>query len=211
MRAALLVAVGATYVGVSAAEAKPRPGRPRAKNLFAAAGLFFQVNRQGCGIENTGQVCVAFAGSPVGGGSFWPKGTPDQYVFNSGLQLAGIIPSSAGFPWAGDTVGAYFMDPRGTQSQGDGVTLVYNSLDATDAAAWPNGAVVRDAAIFNPILLNRADVSQQDLWVRSWEGNPAFLSGRTHPMGILVEERGMAWNFPTGNEDIVYFVFTFYN
>src|SRR5947207_13885866 len=30
-------------------------------------------------------------------------------------------------------------------------------------------------------------------------------------MGILVEERGMAWNYPTGNEDIIYFVFTFYN
>jgi len=42
-------------------------------------------------------------------------------------------------------------------------------------------------------------------------GQPAFLSGRTHPMGILVEERGMAWNYPTGNEDIIYFVFTFYN
>jgi hypothetical protein len=214
IRTTLAVGLLVAVTGVSLAWAKPGPergARRRGFNLFAVTNAVLDVNRVFCGINNLGELCVDPTNSPVVGGGFWPKGTPDQYVFNSGLQLAGIIPTSAGFPWAGDTVGAYFMDPRGTQSQGDGVTLVYNSLDQGDAAAWPNGAVVRDAAIFNSILLGRSDVSQQDLWVRSWEGNPAFLSGRTHPMGILVEERGMAWNFPTGNEDIVYFVFTFYN
>ena len=61
------------------------------------------------------------------------------------------------------------------------------------------------------MLLGRDNISQQDLWTRAWDGNPGLLSGRTHPMGILVEERGVAWNFPTGNEDIIYFIFTFYN
>ena len=27
----------------------------------------------------------------------------------------------------------------------------------------------------------------------------------------MVEQRGMGWNFPSGNEDIVYFIYTFYN
>ena len=103
------------------------------------------------------------------------------------------------------------MDPRGDQAEGDPITLVYSSLDPGDAANWPNGAKVRDTAIYNGVLIGRDNISQEDLWVRTWEGNPAFLSGRTHPMGILVEERGMAWNYPTGNEDIIYFVFTFYN
>src|SRR6266511_4697328 len=86
---ASLLLVGA--LGVSAAAAKPgRPGRPRAMNLFAAAGLLLEVNQQQCGITNIGEVCASFAGSPVGGGGFWPKGTPDQYIFNSGLQVAGI-------------------------------------------------------------------------------------------------------------------------
>jgi hypothetical protein len=157
-------------------------------------------------------VCVDPTNSPVVGGGFWPKGTPDQYIFNSGLQLGGTIPSSAGFSWAGDTVGAFFMDPRGDQAEGDPITLVYNSLDAGDAAAWPTGAVVRDTAIYNPVLIGRNSISQEDLWVRTWDGNPAFTgSARTHPMGILVEERGLAWNFPTGNEDIIYFVYNFYN
>jgi hypothetical protein len=214
-RAALALAVTIAMVGVTTpAAGKPVPGRPGKRsglNLFALTFGVMNVNRVFCGINNIGEVCVDPTNSPVVGGGFWPKGTPDQYVFNSGLQLAGTIPASAGFAWAGDTVGAYFMDPRGTQAQGDPVTLVYNSLDLGDAAGWPNGGIVRDTAIYANVLLSRQSVSQQDLWVRTWDGNPAFLSGRTHPMGILVEERGMAWNFPTGNEDIIYFVYTFYN
>src|SRR6185437_5976142 len=200
---ALLSATAATVVA-----AKPgpeRPGRRRAVNLFAVTNGVLNVNRVFCGINNLGELCVDPTNSPVVGGGFWPKGTPDQYIFNSGLQLAGVIPSTAGggkptFPWAGDTVGAYFFDARGTQVQGDAITLVYNSLDPADAAAWPNGAKVRDPALYNPVLINppRDNISQQDLWTRAWDGNPAFLSGRTHPMGVLVEERGLAWNFPTG-------------
>lgn len=213
-RAALALAVVLATVGVTPASGKPTPGRPSKRsglNLFALTFGVMNVNRIFCGINNIGEVCVDPTNSPVIGGGFWPKGTPDQYIFNSGLQLAGTIPAAAGFSWAGDTVGAYFMDPRGTQAQGDPVTLVYNSLDLGDAAGWPNGGIVRDTAIYANVLLSRQSVSQQDLWVRTWDGNPAFLSGRTHPMGVLVEERGMAWNFPTGNEDIIYFVYTFYN
>src|SRR5437762_328687 len=212
---ALLLALCTAIVEVPAAAAKPVvpvvPRRPRAPNLFAAAGLLLDVNRQVCGLSNQGQVCVAFAGSPVGGGGFWPKGTPDQYIFQSGIQLAGIVNRGAGFTWAGDTVGAYFVDTRGTQQQGDGLTSIYNSLDASDLAQWPNGAMVRDTALFNSVLIGRKSVSQGDSWVREWEGDPAFLSGRTHPMGIAVDQRSLAWNFPTGNEDILYFIFTFYN
>ncbi len=212
-----LTLLSATAASSAAAGPGPeRPGRRRAANLFAVTNAVLNVNRVFCGINNLGELCVDPTNSPVVGGGFWPKGTPDQYIFNSGLQLAGTIPTTAGggkptFAWAGDTVGAYFFDARGTQVQGDAVTLVYNSLDAGDAAAWPNGAKVRDTALYAGVLIGRDNISQQDLWTRAWDGNPAFLSGRTHPMGILVEERGLAWNFPTGNEDIIYFVFTFYN
>src|SRR5437899_2201270 len=209
--AAVLLAVTA---GAGVAAAKPNPSRPAKRsgmNLFALTFGVMNVNRFFCGINNIGELCVDPHNSPVVGGGFWPKGTPDQYIFNSGLQLAGQVSTSAGFSWAGDTVGAFFMDPRGDQAEGDPITLVYSSLDPGDAANWPNGAKVRDTAIYNGVLIGRDNISQEDLWVRTWEGNPAFLSGRTHPMGILVEERGMAWNYPTGNEDIIYFVFTFYN
>ncbi|HXE82332.1 MAG TPA: hypothetical protein VN513_03240, partial [Gemmatimonadales bacterium] len=197
----------------SAATAKPAPGprRPRALNLFAGSGLLLEANRLACGLDNFGQVCVAFSGSPVGGGGFWPKGTPDQYIFNSGLQIAGVVDPAAGFTWAGDTAGAFFFDPRGDQGAGDPLTGIYNSLDPADLDSWPNGAIVRDAAIYDANLLGQKRISDGDSWVRYWEGNPVNLGGRVHPMGIMVEQRSMAWNFPVGNEDILYFVFTFYN
>lgn len=215
-RAALALWLVCATVGVTTpAWGKPAPGRPSKRtglNLFALTFGVLNVNRIFCGINNTGQICVDPTNSPVIPGGFWPKGTPSAYIFQTGLQLAGTIPAGAGFAWAGDTVGAYFMDARGTQEEGEGVTLVYNSLDLGDAAAWPNGAQVRDASVYNAVLLGRSTVSQQDLWVRTWDGNPAFTgNARSHPMGIMVEERGMAWNFPTGNEDILYFVYDFYN
>jgi hypothetical protein len=212
--AVAVVLLAAMSFQAAAAVARPEPGARRERrgfSLFAEVFTLFLVNRVACGINNLGEVCVDPGNSPIGGGGFWPRGTPDQYIFNSGLQIAGIIPADVGFEWAGDTVGAYFMDPRGTQAQGDGVTPVFNSLDPVDAQDWPNGAIVRDTAVYADVLLGRSAVSQQDLWVRSWDGNPNLLSGRTHPMGMLVEMRGMAWNFPSGNEDILYFVFNFYN
>ncbi|PYO40174.1 MAG: hypothetical protein DMD29_06690, partial [Gemmatimonadetes bacterium] len=119
------------------------------------------VNRIFCGINNIGEICVDPNNSPVVGGGFWPKGTPDQYIFNTGLQLAGVIRFPGGkpaFAWAGDTTGAFFMDPRGDQAQGDPITLVYNALDAGDAASWPNGAVVRDTAIYDTSLVKAASL-----------------------------------------------------
>ena len=211
VRVGALVSLAAfALASVAGAEPAPRPGR-RALNLFASSGLLLEANRLQCGIDNVGQVCVAFSGSPVGGGGFWPKGTPDQYIFNSGLQLAGIVDPAAGFDWAGDTSGAFFFDPRGDQGAGDALGSIYNSLDPADLDAWPNGAMVRDTSIYSSVLIGQKRISDGDSWVRYWEGNPVQLGGRAHPMGIMVEQRSMAWNFPVGNEDILYFVFTFYN
>src|ERR1043166_3177860 len=212
VRAGALVAIGAFGLAtVAAARPAPRPGR-RALNLFASSGLLLQANRLQCGVDNVGQVCVAFSGSPVGGGGVWPKGTPDQYIFNSGLQLAGVVnPASSGFAWAGDTAGAFFFDPRGDQGAGDALGQIYNSLDPADLANWPAGALVRDPSVYNSVLLGQKKISDGDSWVRYWEGNPTQLGGREHPMGIMVDQRSMSWNFPVGNEDILYFVFTFYN
>ena len=195
------------------ASAERAPGKRRSGGFPLRALVFagLEVNRVFCGINVLGEVCVDPTNSSVVAGGFWPKGTPNQYIFNSGLQLAGIIPSDAGFDWAGDTTGVYFMDARGDQGAGDPVSLIFNSLDPDDAANWPVGAEVRDTAIYNPILIGRDNLAQQDLWVRIWDGNPTIAGGREHPMGVLVEERALGWAFPSGNEDIVYIVYTFYN
>src|SRR5207245_1461663 len=165
VRAVLVCLVVGTTGATSLAAAKPiKPIRSQAMNLFSAAGYLFQVNRQQCGLKNDGEVCVAFAGSPVGGGGFWPKGTPDQYIFNSGLQLAGIIRNSP-FPHpvgSSDTVGAFFFDPRGDQAMGDPQSLVFSRLEPADVSTWssPPTKTVLDPNIYNPILLGSDAISQ---------------------------------------------------
>jgi hypothetical protein len=190
-----------------------RPEAARGFNLFAGAvNVMMNVNRIQCNINNIGETCVDPTNSPVVGGGYWPKGTPDQYIFNSGMMVAGLLGGSrATFPWAGDTVGAFIFDPRGDQSHGQGLTNVMNGLNAADLAEWPTAAYVNDPTLFNAALLGRKTVSQQDTWVRYWDGNVNLSTGRQHPMGLLIDQRGMMWNFPSGNQDIVYFLYRFVN
>jgi hypothetical protein len=65
----------------------------------AGPNTLLQGNLVQCGINNEGDVCTDVFDSPTGGGGFWPSGTTNQYIFNSGLQIAGINSAQAG-PWA---------------------------------------------------------------------------------------------------------------
>jgi hypothetical protein len=229
LRLGVLLAFGLAWA-VSTAEATPRPRARRVLNLFSGFLSRQNVNRFDCGLNAVGEVCVDPGGSSTVGGGFWPKGTPDQYVFNSGLQLAGIVnpnlilridtiavgpplvTDTTLYPWAGDTIGAFFFDPKGTTVHGDRLSLVWNSLDVSDNANWPRDAYVpNDTSLYNPVLIGLKAASQQDTWARYWDGNPNNNAGRKHPLGVLVNQRGMGWNFPSGNEDIIYFLYTFTN
>ena len=215
-RTALAGALLVAYAGVGPASAKPAPGRPTKRsglNLFALTFGVMNVNRIFCGINNIGEVCVDPTNSPVVGGGFWPKGTPDQYVFNSGLQLAGTDPDDAGIRLGGRHRRRVLHGsprttrPRATRSRWSTTRSIRATRRPGPTAPWygiPRSTTACCSA--------GTSISQQDLWVRTWDGNPAFTgSARTHPIGVLVEERGLGWNFPTGNEDIIYFVYKFYN
>jgi hypothetical protein len=175
---------------------------------------FLHANRVQCSLTNVGGLCTE-VNSIVGGG-VWPAGTPNGYMFGSGLQFAALISDTAGggrpaFDWAGDTVGVLFFDVNGTQETGEPLTQVFDSRDTLDLNSWPTAALVRDANIFDFLHLGQKAVSHQDIWMRYWDGNPRLLSGRTHPMGIAVDQRAMAFPYPGSNADVVYFVFTIYN
>ncbi len=226
-RTALLGAVVALLAVPSLAEAqsdKYQRMRDRMRDsqfqLFSSPTMVLDVNQFQCGLRNQGDTCSNVFNSPTGGGGFWPTGSPNQYMFNAGLNIAGIIPADAGFDWAGDTVAAYFFDATGFQAHGTPLTEIFSSLNADDLANWPDGnvtgfpeltAFVRDADLFDEVLLDRTAASQQDSWVAYWDGDPAKLALRPHPMGILVEQRTLAWNFPKGNESIIYFIYNFTN
>ncbi|HUF51108.1 MAG TPA: hypothetical protein VMN60_09760 [Longimicrobiales bacterium] len=204
-------------------------------NLASSPTTVLRINQYQCGLSNNGDTCTDVFDSPTGGGGFWPTGSPNQYMFNSGIQTSGIITMGPGctsankntqnrsdcFAWSGDTVGAFFMDAAGTRKHASPLTDIYDSLNPEDLENWPTAgtfpdfpfasAMVEDASLFNDVLLGRKAASQQDTWVMYWDGDPVRTGGRTHPMGILVEQRTLAWNYPTGNESVVYFIYKFTN
>ena len=222
--ALVLLTLSAT---ASDAAAKPKPGR--GFRLFASAQNIFTVNRVQCRVFSTGQICAT--GSSTVGGGIWPRGSAQQYVFGSGINIAGVIePGDRQVNgYAGDTAGAFFNNTAGGDNSEE-VRPIFNSNDPADAATWPDEARVPCAAgttapqclelglgsdpqgdLFDAALQGSIAASQGDLWFLNWEGNPTRLESRSHPMGVVVETRALGWNFPQGNEDIIYFLYTFYN
>jgi hypothetical protein len=177
------------------------PGALAAVIAGWGAGVLLRGNRVRCPIEETGAFCV---------GATWPAGAANRYLFSSGLQIAARIPADAGFAWAGDTVGAFFADARGTQHHGTALSPPRDSR-ALPFLRWPPDALVRPGFPFDPVFAGRRAVSEQDVTVRFWDGDPTRLSGRRHPMGVAVDVRAMAWPYPVGNDDVVYFVLDVYN
>ena len=200
------------------ASALPRlPGQKQPFRLFAKAISFINVNRVFLGINAIGQVGVDSTGLGQTQGGYWPRGTADNYVFNSGLQVAGVVQGvkSPSNPWGGDTAGGWFFDGAGGRQQTEAVTQVYQSFNSGDQANWPADAFVPKgddvANIYAPALQGLPAASQGDVHFIAWEGNPAFNLARTHPLGVLVDYRLLAWNYPAGAQDIVFLVATVYN
>src|SRR3954468_16935671 len=130
---ALAVAAVAPSTAAAAA-AKPKPGTTKTGfRLFARSLGALTINRVLCGLATTGEVCVDSTNSSTIGGGFWPKGTADQYVFNSGLQIAGIIGGEV-HAWAGATTGAFFFAPKGAPQHGEKAEPIYNSTNPDDNA-----------------------------------------------------------------------------
>ena len=217
--ATLLFALAAVTTLPSPAAAGPAPGaKPGSRfRLFAGSLGAMTINRVAYGLSTGGLVGVDSTNSSTIGGGFWPRGTANQYMFNSGLQVSGIVKGarSASNPWGGDTTGAFFFDPKGTTEHGIGITDLFNATSPGDVANWPAYGFVPQGdtseALFDPLLRDRLSASQGDVWFLTWEGDPGLNAGRPHPLGIVAEYRGLGWNFPAGNEDIIYFLITFYN
>ncbi|MFQ5529892.1 MAG: hypothetical protein ACE5FP_06020, partial [Gemmatimonadota bacterium] len=208
----LLLAAGTTAIGDVHPDAKRLADQRRESfSLFAGPTAVLQGNQLQCGLTNDGNgTCTDVFNSPTGGGGFWPTGSPNQYIFNTGIQFAAIHGPDAG-PWASDTVGAFFFDASGRNPSGTAVTNIFDSLNPDDVENWPAEAFVDDPDIFQDVLVGRKTASQQDSWMQYWDGDPSKIRGRQHPMGVTVTSRSLAWNFPAGNESLIYFIFAVRN
>ena len=185
--------------------------------LFAGSEDVLAVNRVRCTVRSNGEVCTTStrrSSAPFAQGNrrrvhlqFRPSDRGDRGRHHGGQSLGrrhhrcDVFRSRSGVP------------------DGEQVRPVYNAADPADLADWPAAALVPSGdpteAYFDPLLRGTPSASQGDVWWVSWDGNPEktdeFGTSRPHPLGVLLEQRGMAWNGPSGNEDILYFIFTIYN
>jgi hypothetical protein len=212
----LLFAVALVLAPVVArGQSAPKVRATSGFRLLARAFGAITINRVYCGLDAMGEICVDSTNSNTIGGGYWPKNSPQQYLYSSGMQVAGMIDTAGGWSWAGDTTGAFFFDSKGTTQHGQQVEPIWNYADAGDRAHWPAAANVplgdASASLYGAALQGRPSASEGDIWTLAWEGDPALIAGRPHPLGIAMETRVLGWNYPSGNNDIIYFVHTFYN
>jgi hypothetical protein len=211
-RLVMVLALTAPTAAQQAHRASPLPGG--VVPIPALAGEVV-ANRVQYGVRNDGQIGVDPINSTSITVAFWPRGTGNQYMFNSGFQVSGIIAGNRpANPWAGDTTGALFFDASGLRSHGTPITSLANAAIPEHLAAWPQAAYTphgSEGALFADVLRGRASASEADVWWLTWDGDPALNAARPHPLGILAEHRVMGWNAPRGNEDILYVMVTFYN
>lgn len=182
---------------------KPKPGSPF--NLKAATTVNLNANQWTCGLDNQGDICVNPAGSSVGGGGFWPQGTNNQYVFNTGLQMGAIIGPDGG-QFAGDTVSDHFFDAYGAYGIGVPITNIFLSSDPNDLAAWPQDCYLTNPATGESVKT----MSQLDSCVQYWDADPKKGFSNGHPMGLKVTQHSLEWAYST-NENIIFFIYTFTN
>jgi hypothetical protein len=192
-------------------------GTKSSYKLFSRLISYINVNRVYMGVNTLGEVGVDSAGRGTTQGGFWPRGTPDNYVFNSGMQVAGVVAGvkSTANPWGGDTTGGWFFDGAGGRTETEAVTPAYQAFNAGDAASWPAQAFVPQgdavADIYAQPLQGLISASQGDVEFLSWDGNPKLNTARLHPLGVMVDYRLLAWNYPAGAQDVVFVVATVYN
>ncbi|NNG17868.1 MAG: hypothetical protein HKM89_15440, partial [Gemmatimonadales bacterium] len=206
-----VIALGFCGAGAGFAQSPAKSSRSGFR-LFARSLVELSVNRVSCGMSSGGEICTDPLGSNTIGGGRWPKGTLNQYVFNSGTEVAGIIGPDGG-PWAGDTAGAYFFMLEGLHDHGVEIRPIHDATNTDDLSAWPAEGRIPSSSLYHPSLHDRISASDGDMWWLMWEGDPqaGSASGRPHPLGVLVDTRALAWNHPSENEDIIYLVSTFYN
>ncbi len=110
-------------------------------DLSVISRMFTTTNSIIFGLDNRGNLGKDPGGSSTTGGGFWRART-DQYVFQSGLHVAGIFDSDGDgiFQDTVETEAVYdeeWREGRASNSQDDPANRLYSSTVAADLAAWP--------------------------------------------------------------------------
>ncbi|MBW7995559.1 MAG: hypothetical protein FVQ81_03085 [Candidatus Glassbacteria bacterium] len=192
------------------------PARPKAKRIATARLARFEA-RQSSGnnvafyLSNTGFLAVNPT-SPFAPGGFWPSGSTNNYIYQSGLNILGVIDADGDGVY-GDTVetsavyDAEWREGRAAGSTGDPDAGLFFSSSSTDLDNWPEEFRAVDDDPDSPTFGRNVPLVIGDQDVVGFftdVGGPVFQSAGTNRLGIEVAWR--AAFISTGAERDILFV-----
>jgi len=141
----LAVALSVAAPGMLSAKRVPVSGKIKKRSdaeLSVISRAFTTTNNVLFGVDNRGNIGKDPGGSSTTGGGYWRTRT-DQYVFQSGLMVAGIFDADGDGAF-GDTVeteSVYdeeWREGKASTTQDDPANHLYISSNAAHLAAWPD-------------------------------------------------------------------------
>ncbi len=181
----------------------PAAQRPDAKAKRAVATRLARFEaRQSSGNDiafypsNTGFLAVNPT-SPFAPGGFWPSGSTNNYVYQSGLNVLGIIDAD-GDGVFGDTVevsavyDAEWREGRASGSSDSPEAALFFSSSADDLALWPEEFRKTDDDPDSPAYGRSIPsvTGDQDIVALYTDiGGPVFQSAGSHRLGVQVAQR----------------------
>ncbi|HLA39831.1 MAG TPA: hypothetical protein VJ417_07535, partial [Candidatus Glassbacteria bacterium] len=193
-----------------------RDDSPKIKRQQAARLARFEA-RQSSGnnfafyLSNSGFLAVNPT-SPFAPGGFWPSGSTNNYVYQSGLNVLGLIDAD-GDGIYGDTVetsavyDAEWREGRAALSREDPEASLFFSTSSTDLELWPDDFRVIDNDPDSPTFGLRVPrvVGDQDVinFFTDVDG-PVFQGAGIHRLGLEVSQRAIF--ISTGAERDVMFI-----
>lgn len=192
------------------------PGRAKAKRSASTLLARFEA-RQSSGnnvafyLSNTGFLAVNPT-SPFAPGGFWPSGSTNNYIYQSGFNLLGLIDAD-GDGVFGDTVessavyDAEWREGRASGSSSDPDAGLFFSSNADDLELWPDEFRAvdddPDSPTFGlevPLVIGDQDV----VGLFTDVGGPVYQSAGNNRLGVQVAWRGSF--ISTGAERDILFV-----
>ncbi len=212
LRAVALVTVALSLALPQLAGAR-KPGdtgkfkRAADTDLSVISRMFTTTNSIIFGLDNRGNLGKDPGGSSTTGGGFWRART-DQYVFQSGLHVAGIFdPDGDGaYQDTVETESVYdeeWREGRASSSQDDPANRLYSSTVAADLTAWPEE--FRDES-GEPKVYGQQDV----VTFYTDIGGPVNPAAGSFRLGVETYQRVKLFSV-TSQKDIMYVEWRFKN
>ncbi|MFH1071634.1 MAG: hypothetical protein V1794_18590, partial [Candidatus Glassbacteria bacterium] len=213
MGKALLILLAAA-LAVPAAVSARRPGdsgkkklSPYSPDLAVISRMFTTTNNIIFGVDNRGNLGKDPGGSSTTGGGFWRSRT-DQYVFQSGLHVAGLFDSNrdGALEDTVETEAVYdeeWREGKASNSQDAPENRLYTSKNSADLDAWP--VEFRDEN-GDPKVFGQEDI----VTFYTDIGGPVNVAAGSKRLGVETYQRVKLFSV-TSQKDIMYVEWRFKN